>query len=182
MTAGVQLSLPTCALPGCRSLVVVPGEVCSGCRVAFGDYLTEVQRAPGTTADEVAARHAARDAAVRAVYAARRTPVAVGDVYESPGPPVAPWSGCEAGRRVRVTRLYGDGYTAEYEALAGDKLRTLIASRELAQYWRKVTDPAPVSAAGPETRRNQRCWICEERHTCTRTPQGWECPTCRTIT
>lgn len=178
MTAGVQLALPSCALPGCRALVTAPGDVCPTCRAAFGDYLAPVEQDSATTADEVAARYAARDDAVRAVYAARRTPVAVGDVYESPGPPVAPWRGCEAGRRVRVTGLYGD--TAEYEALAGDEHRALITSRELAQFWRKVTDITP--ATEPETRRNQRCWICEELHTCTRTPQGWECPTCQTIT
>lgn len=69
--------------------------------------------------------------------------------------------------------------------------------------YREVTDadPAPPSplttaqrfalvAAGirrgsaepepePERRRNQICWLCEERHTCTRTPDGrWECATC----
>jgi len=140
-----------------------------------------VERDTRVTAEDVAARYAARDEAVRAAYAARRTPVAVGDVYESPGPPVAPWRGCEAGRRVRVTGLYGDGDTAEYEARAGDEHRALISSRALARNWRKVTDPAPEPTE-PETRRNQRCWICEERHTCTRTPQGWECPTCQTIT
>lgn len=115
MTTGVQLSLPTCALPGCRALVAAAGDVCVGCRATFGDYLAPVERDPEVTAEEVAARYAARDDAVRAAYAARRT-----------------------------------------------------------------TAPVPVDE--PETRRNQRCWICEERHTCTRTPQGWECPTCQTIT
>lgn len=115
MTAGVQLALPSCALPGCRVVVADPGDVCQACRAAFGDYLAPVERAPEVTAEDVAARYAARDDAVRAVYAAR-------------------------------------------SALA------------------------PAQAAEPETRRNQRCWICEERRTCTRTPQGWECPTCRTIT
>ena len=114
MTAGVQLALPSCALPGCRVVVADPGDVCQACRAAFGDYLAPVERAPEVTAEDVAARYAARDDAVRAVYAAR-------------------------------------------SALA------------------------PAQAAEPETRRNQRCWICEELRTCTRTPQGWECPTCRTI-
>lgn len=114
MTAGVQLALPSCALPGCRVVVADPGYVCQACRAAFGDYLAPVERAPEVTAEDVAARYAARDDAVRAVYAAR-------------------------------------------SALA------------------------PAQAAEPETRRNQRCWICEEHRTCTRTPQGWECPTCRTI-
>ena len=33
----------------------------------------------------------------------------------------------------------------------------------------------------PERRRNQRCWLCEERHTCTKTAQGWECDNCRAV-
>lgn len=115
MTAGVQLALPSCALPGCRVVVADPGDVCQACRAAFGDYLAPVERAPEVTAEDVAARYAARDDAVRAVYAARRP-------------------------------------------------------------------SAPAPAAEPETRRNQRCWICEEHRTCTRTPQGWECPTCQAIT
>lgn len=112
MNGGVQLALPSCALPGCLVVVAAPGDVCPGCRTAFGDYLAPVERAPEVTAEDVAARYAARDEAVRAAYAARRTP----------------------------------------------------------------------TPAEPETRRNQRCWICEEHRTCTRTPQGWECPTCQTIT
>lgn len=116
--AGVQLSLPTCALPGCRALVPEPGDVCARCRAAFGDYLAPVERAPEVTSEDVAARYATRDDAVRAVRAA---------------------------------------YAA----------RSALA---------------PVPSAEPKTRHNQRCWICEERHTCTRTPQGWECPTCQAIT
>lgn len=36
-------------------------------------------------------------------------------------------------------------------------------------------------ATAPECvdrRRNQRCWLCEERHTCTKRPGGWECDNC----
>ena len=32
-----------------------------------------------------------------------------------------------------------------------------------------------------ERKANQRCWICEERHTCTRAPSGWECDACREV-
>ncbi|WP_068166598.1 hypothetical protein [Rhodococcus phenolicus] len=34
----------------------------------------------------------------------------------------------------------------------------------------------------PARRRNQRCWMCEQRRTCTQTPQGWECRDCIEIT
>lgn len=54
-------------------------------------------------------------------------------------------------------------------------------------------DPALVEAAGgrlpaatpaaepPERKANQRCWMCEERRTCTKQSRGWECDTCREI-
>lgn len=54
-------------------------------------------------------------------------------------------------------------------------------------------DPARVAAvsshpmvqegkAGPERKANQRCWMCEQRRTCTRQPAGWECDLCLQIT
>ena len=39
----------------------------------------------------------------------------------------------------------------------------------------------PPKLTGPERKRNQMCWLCEERHSCARTPQGWECDACRAI-
>lgn len=30
-------------------------------------------------------------------------------------------------------------------------------------------------------RANQRCWLCEDRRTCTQMPVGWECDTCRGV-
>lgn len=38
-----------------------------------------------------------------------------------------------------------------------------------------------IAAADVERRANQRCWICEERRTCTRAPAGWECAACVAI-
>ncbi|WP_280264640.1 hypothetical protein [Nocardia wallacei] len=50
-------------------------------------------------------------------------------------------------------------------------------------HWRTLLrPPVPPPAAPPEERANQHCWMCEERRTCIRTEQGWECRTCRTIT
>lgn len=34
---------------------------------------------------------------------------------------------------------------------------------------------------GGERKRNQRCWMCDDRRTCTRQPQGWECDECREV-
>jgi hypothetical protein len=39
-----------------------------------------------------------------------------------------------------------------------------------------------TSAATQDRKPNQRCWLCEERRTCTRAPNGWECGSCRQIT
>lgn len=33
----------------------------------------------------------------------------------------------------------------------------------------------------PDRRRNQTCWLCEQRRTCCRMPQGWECDACRQV-
>jgi hypothetical protein len=35
---------------------------------------------------------------------------------------------------------------------------------------------------GPQRKRNQMCWLCCERRTCTQQPNGWECDTCLQIT
>ncbi|WP_051074016.1 hypothetical protein [Mycobacterium sp. JS623] len=54
-------------------------------------------------------------------------------------------------------------------------------------------DPARVAAVsghpmvrdgkvGPERKANQRCWMCEQRRTCTRQAAGWECDVCLQIT
>ena len=39
-------------------------------------------------------------------------------------------------------------------------------------------------SSGPqigERKANQRCWTCEDRHTCTFEPLGWACDVCREI-
>jgi hypothetical protein len=40
---------------------------------------------------------------------------------------------------------------------------------------------ARIPAADGDRKPNQTCWLCEERHTCTTTPQGWECDTCKQV-
>lgn len=59
---------PDCVIPGCPNPVVRVGDPCSDCLRAFGPMLR-----PGgerLTGEQIAAR----DADVRAVHAARRTP------------------------------------------------------------------------------------------------------------
>jgi len=36
-------------------------------------------------------------------------------------------------------------------------------------------------ADGREPKRNQLCWLCEQRRTCTKQPGGWECEACRGV-
>jgi hypothetical protein len=38
--------------------------------------------------------------------------------------------------------------------------------------------PPAASAETRERKANQRCWLCEERRTCTKAERGWECDTC----
>jgi hypothetical protein len=37
-------------------------------------------------------------------------------------------------------------------------------------------------ADGMEAKRNQMCWLCEQRRTCTKQERGWECDACRRLT
>lgn len=37
-------------------------------------------------------------------------------------------------------------------------------------------------ADGLEAKRNQLCWLCQERRTCIKCERGWECADCRRIT
>jgi hypothetical protein len=41
--------------------------------------------------------------------------------------------------------------------------------------------PTPKPPEEPERKANQRCWMCEERRTCTKQANGWECDACREI-
>jgi hypothetical protein len=43
------------------------------------------------------------------------------------------------------------------------------------------TNTAAAAAESVQRKRNQKCWLCEERRTCTRQPQGWECDQCRQV-
>jgi hypothetical protein len=59
--------LAECVLPGCKTPVVLVGDVCDGCRTAFGDMLVIDPDAPRMTAEEIAER----DRGVHNVYAWR---------------------------------------------------------------------------------------------------------------
>ena len=79
---------------------------------------------------------------------------------------------------------------AECIAAAGDYLRPTtgpkltedeihdrdLATREDLRAQRRIGAVEPSDQ--PERKQNQMCWLCEQRRTCTRTPQGWECDAC----
>lgn len=62
-----------------------------------------------------------------------------------------------------------------------ERIRAELAARDagvLAQYRdRAATGTVSVLDAIP--RRNQACWLCEQRRTCTLEEMGWECAHCR---
>ncbi|MBS1693132.1 MAG: hypothetical protein JST91_13025 [Actinobacteria bacterium] len=66
---------------------------------------------------------------------------------------------------------------------AYDQAVQWIAQRRLEHHDTRLPAPAAALVDAAEVRKaNQLCWLCEERHTCTREPHGWECDHCRTIT
>lgn len=79
--------------------------------------------------------------------------------------------------------------TAEEIARRDSAVRDIYAARTPATHAEHDPAPAedaeqaPAQAPGEEceSKPNQRCWLCEERRTCTRRPAGWECRTCATI-
>lgn len=58
-----------------------------------------------------------------------------------------------------------------------------VAAAHARQHGAPVsTEPRRVDHSGEHERRaNQRCWLCEQRRTCTRMPHGWECDHCLAI-
>ncbi|WP_071288714.1 hypothetical protein [Mycolicibacterium llatzerense] len=94
--------------------------------------------------------------------------------------PVDSWgevcSDCEA--------IFGP-YLSRSERSAGntpEQIAAALAERDR-ETVRAYTELAAIELAEPqgdrkERRRNQTCWICEERHTCTREERGWECSRC----
>lgn len=52
----------------------------------------------------------------------------------------------------------------------------------LARLRRLLPDSPPPPPPSTAERRNQRCWMCEERRTCIQVGGKWECRECRAIT
>jgi hypothetical protein len=55
-------------------------------------------------------------------------------------------------------------------------------ARVLAVYQVQRQIAADTAATEPERKRNQTCWLCDQRRTCVQTARGWECVLCRQVT
>lgn len=105
------------------------------------------------------------------------------------GPGVAAWDVTETARLDRCAEILAmvpeveDGeFGANYlhrdlrEAQAEDARFRAAYAAQLAP-----SPPAPA-AESPERRRNQVCWMCEDRRTCTQVAGRWECDPCQAVT
>lgn len=52
----------------------------------------------------------------------------------------------------------------------------------LARLRRLLPNSSPPPPPPAAERRNQRCWLCEERRTCIQVNEKWECRECQAIT
>lgn len=85
----------------------------------------------------------------------------------------------------------GPGLTAQQQAARDSQTMHMYALQHEHEHIGDESRPPdvderPPAAARrkeePERKANQRCWMCEERHTCTKAQHGWECDNCRSIT
>lgn len=90
----------------------------------------------------------------------------------------------EFGDYLRVGK--GPGLTAEQQAARDSETMRAYAR----QHESATAKPPPAAACQPpalreteepERKPNQQCWMCEERHTCTKVEGKWECDTCVSI-
>jgi hypothetical protein len=73
------------------------------------------------------------------------------------------------------------------DAVGGWAIRQANAEAQAAPAAPRPATPVVHNAVHPpvdepERKANQRCWLCEERRTCVRTPAGWECADCQEVT
>lgn len=110
--------------------------------------------------------------------------------YLAPAPPRAVPLTAEqitaelAARDRGIAAAYTLQAATEVAATSTDRPSYEAAVLLLAERGLNTSSPtaAVVAAADVKERKsNQRCWLCEQRRTCTREQLGWECDTCREI-
>lgn len=94
-----------------------------------------------------------------------------------------PCADCAASFGGYLRQTEGPAMTAEAQNRRDSETHTAYAALLAGE------DPARAAAASalpkreaePERKANQRCWICEQRRTCTKREHGWECNDCLKI-
>lgn len=80
---------------------------------------------------------------------------------------------------------FGDMLNVRTDGLARDpeQVRADLAARDASTREQYRAQAATVAAAQQVStrKRNQICWLCEERRTCTSTAGRWECADCKTL-
>ncbi|MFY2787430.1 hypothetical protein [Rhodococcus sp. MALMAid1271] len=68
-------------------------------------------------------------------------------------------------------------------ARAPEQVRADLFARDASTREQYRAQAATVAAAQQVStrKRNQICWLCEERRTCTSTAGRWECSNCQTL-
>lgn len=94
-----------------------------------------------------------------------------------------PCDDCAASFGGYLRQTEGPAMTAEAQARRDSETHTAYAAL--------LTGKDPAADAqldapakperDPERKANQRCWMCEQRRTCTKQADGWECDVCREI-
>lgn len=79
----------------------------------------------------------------------------------------------------------GQGVAETAEQVAARKAGQCMAQTLALTAPSGATADAPAAASrrvvALERRQNQRCWLCEERRTCVKARDGWECDACTGI-
>jgi hypothetical protein len=79
---------------------------------------------------------------------------------------------------------FGDMLNVRTDGLARDpeQVRADLAARDASTREQYCAQAAVAAAQQVSPRkRNQICWLCEERRTCTSTAGRWECADCQTL-
>lgn len=80
---------------------------------------------------------------------------------------------------------FGDMLNIRTDGLARDleQVRADLAARDASTREQYRAQAATVAAAQQVStrKRNQICWLCEERRTCTSTAGRWECADCQSL-
>lgn len=88
----------------------------------------------------------------------------------------------ELAERDRGTmQAYTEQAAVEIAATEPDPAVHWLAKRHIEKHITMAPQVASIVENTEVRKANQLCWVCEERHTCTREQLGWACDRCREI-